>query len=396
MPEQDDKKIIEIQTFGTHLERFVDSIDIVNAKTFDDLMPQIGKYVYKELGLNYFELATPTKVDYKDGLRAFYVYMNGLPPKDKPNYNTSLFTYVKGRKKYKTQSALAYHRKRNLWIVSKSQQTLKSEIENGIEDLWPNNDKSIILPQYKPPDELTAKISILMPLCSKGNEPIGVVDFEGEYYIKPTRPAIEELTRLARGISKLLYLKDVRETQTANTEWAIKGLKSILESGTLPRLGKPQLFLAYAERAEPDVMDLIHKVLKKFSEKIHVIDWKENNRQGNIDIWTLKEIAHSRFGLCYFSEPTQQDSYEYIDNPNVLFEAGMLHSNTSLGNEEHCSWIPVREAASLQKTPFDLDHLKIIYINRKKKDKNVIVDQVKLEKTLHDLIEELVEPITIK
>ena len=391
MPEQDDKKFSEIQTFGTHLERFVDTIDIVTVKTFEDIMLQIGKYVHKELDLNYFELAIPSMVNNKAGLQAKCNYIDGTLIKD-PKYSSELYEDDKEKKILRNHSALAYSCKRKLWVVSESKQALK-ELETVIVDLCGNKPTS--LPPYKPAEELIAKISIIIPLCSKGNEPIGVVDFEGERYIEPTKPAIEELTRLARSISKLLYLREVQETQGESTDSAIKGLASILESGTLPKLGKPRLFFAYPERAEPDVMNIIHKVLESISQRIRVIDWKEHNIKGNIDVSIIKAIAHSRFGICYLSEPIPGRKNKYMDNPNVLFEAGMLQSDTSLGNEEHFSWIPIREDASLLPNPFDIAHLKQINICRTKEG-NEIVEPEKLKVDLKKWIEVLIGPITMK
>ncbi|MFZ1201201.1 MAG: hypothetical protein WAO07_13630, partial [Desulfobacterales bacterium] len=108
----------------------------------------------------------------------------------------------------------------------------------------------------------------------------------------------------------------------------------------------------------------------------------------------INRVANSRFGICYLSEPMLRRKNKYVDNPNVLFEAGMLQSHTSLGNEEHFSWIPIREDASILPNPFDIDHLCKINICRTKEG-NEIVEPEELVKNLQKWIEDLIGPITV-
>ena len=60
-----------------------------------------------------------------------------------------------------------------------------------------------------------------------------------------------------------------------------------------------------------------------------------------------------------------QDGVEYVDNPNVVFEAGMLHARTSVDETdksgEPCGWIPIREAESAP-APFDFSPSKIMLL----------------------------------
>jgi hypothetical protein len=65
---------------------------------------------------------------------------------------------------------------------------------------------------------------------------------------------------------------------------------------------------------------------------------------GAITAQIADKIVKSRFGICYFSEPGQQPSqHKYVDNPNVIFEAGMLHALINSPDAPPSGWIPVRE-----------------------------------------------------
>ena len=101
-------------------------------------------------------------------------------------------------------------------------------------------------------------------------------------------------------------------------------------------------------------------VLKEFSGRLRVIQWNRIDDSDTITVQLAEAITTSRFGLCYLSEP-QGASGNYIDNQNVLFEAGMLHALTALSIHERSGWIPLREAQS-PPPPFDFagDRIEIV------------------------------------
>ena len=84
---------------------------------------------------------------------------------------------------------------------------------------------------------------------------------------------------------------------------------------------------------------------------------------GDINHHILSAIKAARFGIVYFSE-SKNGGDSYIDNPNVLLEAGMMHSqmNTEL-NSEPTGWIPIRESESPE-LPFDIASQRTIMIER--------------------------------
>jgi hypothetical protein len=91
---------------------------------------------------------------------------------------------------------------------------------------------------------------------------------------------------------------------------------------------------------------------------------------GNINTQIAAEILESRFGICYLSEPDEDSpagAHQYRDNPNVVFEAGMLHARTTAAADtdggEPAGWIPVREQES-PPPPFDFAAERIVQVPR--------------------------------
>jgi hypothetical protein len=74
--------------------------------------------------------------------------------------------------------------------------------------------------------------------------------------------------------------------------------------------------------------------------------------------------VRSRYGICYFSQPAPPGSgHKYADNPNVIFEAGMLHALVNAPDAPPSGWIPVREGDSPE-APFDFADQRIEQVPR--------------------------------
>ncbi|MCG8047450.1 MAG: hypothetical protein N0C89_02265 [Candidatus Thiodiazotropha endolucinida] len=78
----------------------------------------------------------------------------------------------------------------------------------------------------------------------------------------------------------------------------------------------------------------------------------------------LNELGTCRYGVCYLSEriPDAQPAL-YQDNPNVVFEAGMLHGRSDANSPPPASWIPIREKNSTD-APFDFASERMIIVPR--------------------------------
>lgn len=115
-------------------------------------------------------------------------------------------------------------------------------------------------------------------------------------------------------------------------------------------------------------MTAILNVLEDFRNQIRVHYWQESSASGNINLEILKQIKESRFGLCYFSEPAAdpKSPFEYQDNVNVVFEAGMFQSRTDpIEPRRSTGWIPVREQEPLSPPPpFDFAQQRMVIIER--------------------------------
>ncbi|MFK7997924.1 MAG: hypothetical protein AB8B87_27620 [Granulosicoccus sp.] len=84
----------------------------------------------------------------------------------------------------------------------------------------------------------------------------------------------------------------------------------------------------------------------------------------------VKAISRSQYGICYLSEPSENDSDDidklrYVDNANVLIEAGMLYALRSSQFAATIAWIPIRESdENTNSIPFDFVVERMIQVPR--------------------------------
>jgi hypothetical protein len=143
----------------------------------------------------------------------------------------------------------------------------------------------------------------------------------------------------------------LNQVQVQGTRDAIAYLRRIKETITFPQLARPQMFVGFPNKADEQVIGALNAVLDEFSDRLRIIRWNRIVESGTITAQIAEVIAKSQFGLCYFSEP-DGEAKRYRDNPNVVFEAGMLQALTGPPAHEVAGWIPVREENSPQ-PPFD-------------------------------------------
>jgi hypothetical protein len=311
------------------------------------------KYVKDELGAAYFELMRGQAVGNDPGLRMFWSSEekdHSWPIKQADGSYTNVVT-------------LAYEKEQPLWIVDHDRRPL-SEAEK-LEDQWSRNPD---LPAYQPARDHAVRTVVVLPL--RRQRSLGVCYFETLTDIGITEVAKVELQRLADAIAILLELYEANLVQTSMTSAAIFELQERLEKAKFPQLTRPHFFLAFPSQADKHVTAIIQEVLRKFSTRLEFTDWTRMVESGNVNVQIAKEITRSRFGICYLSEPAKESGeagVEYIDNPNVLFEAGMLHARTAATEAEDGSeptgWIPMREALS-PPAPFDFSSERILKVPR--------------------------------
>jgi len=336
-----------VTTFGDYLRHFARSIDIVDERTIEEVRDLVYTYVRDELEAAYFSLACEQVVDGRIGLRTVWSTAN-------EEHATTIRTPAGD---YSGQISVSFGERKPLWIVNPEQKSLRHSGEYV--DLWSGTPD---LPNYEAPVDRDMRTSIIMPLVH-WSRVLGVIYLESTSYLEITEVAKDELLLLADAVAILFELRQTNRAQVAGTRAALSELKAILNNVSFPRLAKPQVFVAFSNRAADEVVGIIEQVLGEFSDVLRATQWNRIEESGSITLRLIEEITRSRFGICYFSEPALDSKGEFEDNPNVLFEAGMLHSLTNSPVSTPTAWIPIREARS-PRIPFDFASERILVIER--------------------------------
>lgn len=340
--------VSSVNTFGDYLRHFARSVDIVDEHTLDEVRELVYKYVRDELEAAYFSLARMQTVDGRPGLRTVW-----------STENEDLATTIQTPSgSYSSQISVSFGEGKPLWIVNPDQRSLRQSSEYI--DLWSGVQD---LPRYQAPIDRDMKTSIIMPLIH-WSRILGVIYLESTSYLEITDVAKDELSLLADTVAILLELRQTNRAQVAGTKAALSDLQAILSSTKFPRLTKPQIFVAFSAKARDEVVAVIQQVLDEFSDALKVVQWNRIEDSGSITLRLIEEIARSRFGICYFSEPADDAENRFEDNPNVLFEAGMLHSLTNSPVASPSAWIPIREKRA-PKVPFDFASERMLIVARK-------------------------------
>lgn len=358
------------ETFGTRLRRFALSVDIVDEHIFRQAWDLVRRYISEQLDPTYWALLVDSQVDNKPGLLAQECSQGNKPS----------FSLRTDKGQYTGLAAYSFAEGKPLWLVSPEKGPLGPE--KSIQDEW-SWSKTEDLPHFDRPLDAGIMTMVLVPLSQKGHT-IGVLDLQSTQYNEPTKRITEELLLLAETLSVLLTLSDTNKAQRDHTLEAISLHSKALNEESWPPLTKPSIFVASSSKADKAVMGAIQSVLNEFSDQLDVHYWKESSKSGNINLDILQQVKESQFGLCYFSEPIDDPKYKYKDNVNVVFEAGMLQSQTNPSvTDSPVGWIPIREQES-PPAPFDYAQQRMIIVERSAKEQKPNLD--KLQATLKDRI----------
>jgi hypothetical protein len=339
-------------TLAGQLLHFAQSVDIVDDKTFEAVRRVVYRYVTTELKGAYFELMQEQTSG--NGVRQVWVKTFWS------SQNKDHFWPIQADQKYHNPVTQAFNVGRPIWLLDADKKPL-GENAGSYKDLWSSLTG---MTPYEPSDPPTRTL-IAVPLYCRRR--LGVYFIEIRDYIELSDVASEELQRLADALAILLELWYVNRTQSEYTSEAIADLNQMLSAAKFPRLARPHFFVGYSNRADSAVTGLIKEVLDGFSDKIEFTDWADMTASGNISSQIGEEIGRSRFGICYFSEPTPGAAHPWDDNKNVVFEAGMLHERTRANSEQNqgepTGWIPIREEDS-PPAPFDFSGERILQVPR--------------------------------
>jgi hypothetical protein len=358
-------------TFAGQLEHFAQSVDVVDDRTFDAVRDLVCRYVTGELGGRYFELLrqeASVNGDRDLWLRTFW----------SSEERSHLWKVLASHGDYANPVTEAFDTDRPMWLVSPEGAPLNGA--TACSDLWSNTSAAV---SYQPISRQPVRTAVVMPL--RYRHPIGAYCIESARYIEITNVAKLEMRRLATALAILCELWDTNRSQSVSKQHAISDLRDMLNQAKFPRLAKPHVFVAFSNRADETVELIIKDVLRQFEDQLEFTDWSQMQESGNISRQISREIMESRYGVCYFSEPVESGgaaSTRYTDNPNVVFEAGMLHARTTAsadkGQGQPSGWIPIREEDS-PPAPFDFATERILYVPR---SRNGELNESKLKQML--------------
>lgn len=370
------------QSFGKTLLHFSYACDLIDEGTFARIRDLILDYTKRVLEIDFDRLLIEgDSLGKKKVLLSHRLATTG-------NYQVIDVKDASGR--IMSLAGYAYTKKIPLWVVSAdSEADLRKTV--NYRDLWSNEKR---LPKYWFPEETIQGdpilTSILIPLGPPGNV-IGVQTYETRHRLDVTKGAKEELQAIATATYHIYQATLDYKKRMNDTVQAFNHLNDILQQ-PLPKLTKPKIFLASSHEADQDVISIIKEVIEGgYQDKFDLVYWKDMNQPGNINEQLLKELSQCRFGICYFSEKSHEESGEirYQDNANVIFEAGMLHGRSANNLQFPATWIPVREQQCTS-IPFDFSSERTIIVNRAKGKAGKILKGV-LMKTLRERVDALVD-----
>lgn len=325
----------EVGTFGSHLQHFSRSVDIVDEQTYIDARDLISEYLRDELDAANFELNRAEQINDEIGLRTYW--------SSSGKSLASTMRTLDGD--YASQVAVSFDTGKPLWVVSPDQRSLNNA-ERYL-DLWSG---VADLPRYRPPLNRELCTSIVLPIRRPNSRAFGVMVIESASYLDITEYDRHELTLLADALGALLDLRDLHEVQTQGTRDAVSDLRRIKEAVVFPQIARPQVFVAFPAQADAEVVGVLLDVLGEFGDRLRVLPWHRIDNTGIVTAQLADAISSSRFGVCYLSEPDQNGGY--TDNLNVAFEAGMLHALAVASGPDRAGWLPIREEKS-PPPPFD-------------------------------------------
>jgi predicted nucleotide-binding protein len=371
--------------FGDYLTQFVRTVDIVNNEIKNSILIEIEDYLSRELDIRFFTFLIKTTDANRSGSEEERTSLCTTDwYKGGETTNTSL---KDSQGNYRGQVALAFAENIFLWIVGEQSEELgRATIYR---DLMENSDSSRI-PAYVRKTPHAIRTSIIYPVgFNDRSESVGVVNFESATYIRFNSLVWTELHKIAKAIASLYDRNQTYQRLRADTIRAVKALSEYRDV-KFPEVApkKKYIFIASSSRADQSVMGRILKVLDQYPVEIGL--WSDFSETGVITQALCKAIQKSDYGICYLSEIAQIDSatgiQQFIDNPNVLFEAGML-SARSINFE---NWIPIREENS-GRIPFDIAGNRILTVPRRQNNARSILNEFEFEQQLQYRLNSLLE-----
>ncbi|MDX2481118.1 MAG: GAF domain-containing protein [Desulfuromusa sp.] len=346
-------------TFGKQLKNFALSVDVVDSSICGNVRLLVENYFMRELNMLHYGVMIDG-VDLKAQPALQTATVDGKYWTNSETSDTVPVTEKDGE--YKAQSTFAYANGITLWVTGKSGEPL-NEVEQ-IQEIWQYVDHwghIEGIPRFYESSKADVRTSIIFPL-KYGKRVFGFLCLESAEVLKINEKAKNELQMVVDALGIILWLNDASKHRITCSKDA---LKDILDWTQVQRhitpLKNEKVFIACSTKADNEVMGAIRETVHKF-EELEVVYWQDINEQGNIVSQISDKIRSCSFGICYFSEPDTHNAGYFIDNPKVLFEAGMLNALESQ-SDMSATWIPIREKKSPE-IPFDFAQERIIEVVR--------------------------------
>ena len=276
------------------------------------------------------------------------------------------------------QAAYAFVNKVPIWVTEENGDTL-SESAICI-DHWSEQHRHKDFPKYWDFFQGGIKTSVVVPLVYEGIEhPLGMINCEFKNHIDCTAHAKQVFMDLAKSISIMIHMANVREAQVTNSNDAISEIENLVQN-RINILEKKRIFVACPNNCKPDVLTILKNIAKAYSPEYEFKFWFDMDEPGDVIEQLMKEISNSAYAIIYFSEIDDEEKGTFRDNPNVVYEAGMFQSQKYDTLSPTKFWIPIREKNS-PKLPFDFAKERTILIERD--DENEIIDKESTIKDIH-------------
>jgi RNase P/RNase MRP subunit POP5 len=334
-----------IRTFGDHLVQFAQTAGTITPDDFHDILDRVRRHLDEALGATFFAIVTPKINDSEPWLYGEWPELRWWY---KPLKENGIYT---------CQVGLAYGIGKKLWIVGKDRVELHRA--ESYEDLL-SNVPSNTIPRYAPIEGVVSRTSIVLPLrVNKDAEHLGIMNVESSDYVSVVASWQVELEKIARAIAILRHLRYTRDLQERSI---LEARRRLDEADFVPVARKRRMFLASSSEADREVVGVLYGILAgQFQEPDELVLWNEPE-QGSIRDRIWDSLSSCTFGTCYFSEPATVTA-KFIDNSNVLFEAGILYALKRSRRSSVRALLLVREPNSPE-IPFDLGDERMVIVPR--------------------------------
>src|SRR6266542_3216955 len=275
------RKRSQVGTFGSHLQHFARSVDIVDRGTFDQARLLVCEYLHDELDAVYFELALEQEVNDAPGLKTFWNSANR-------DFSIEIRRPDGG---YQSQLALSFGTGKPLWILSADDQPLRHA--QSYQDLWSHLSD---LPQYRSPMDADLYTSIIVPMIRPGKPVAGVMCFDSWRRLDIADYDQQEVIMLADALGVLLDLRRLNNVQAQGTRDAVSNLRQIRAAVAFPHITKSRVFVAFSARADQQAVGLLLDELDKFGDRLTILPWHHIDDSGTISAQLAQAITASQFG----------------------------------------------------------------------------------------------------